>query len=288
MILILLMKYIDLHTHSSQSDGSFNPTTLVKEAHTAGLGAIALTDHDTVSGVEEAIDAGQKYGVEVISGVEISTSHNGKPVHILGYGIDLLDDGLAGLLEKLQKIRRNRNSQILEKLAEQGIRIDEEELASITPGLIGRPHIARLLIERKEVSNFEQAFSKFLRKNGRAYVEAEKFPATESIKTINRAGGVAVLAHPTTFDYSMQRIKEMVGEMANNGLGGIEAFYPGHSTKTSRKLVEMAAELNILVTGGSDFHGSIKPGIAIGGAPVMPPVPYLLFEKLLARLGGDR
>jgi predicted metal-dependent phosphoesterase TrpH len=282
------MKYIDLHTHSSQSDGSHTPTALVKEAQTAGLAAIALTDHDTVSGVEEAIAASQEYGVEVLSGVEISASHNGKPVHILGYGIDLLDDGLADLLDKLQKIRRNRNSLILEKLAEQGIMIDKEELAATTPGLIGRPHIARLLIERKAVCNFEQAFRKFLRKNGRAYVEAEKFPAAESIKSINRAGGVAVLAHPTTFDYSMKKIGEMVGEMTNNGLGGIEAFYPGHSTKTSRKLVELAAELNLLVTGGSDFHGSIKPGIAIGGAPAMPPVPYIFFEKILARLGADR
>jgi predicted metal-dependent phosphoesterase TrpH len=282
------MKYIDLHTHSSQSDGSHTPTALVKEAHTAGLAAIALTDHDTVSGVEEAIAASQEYGVEVLSGVEISASHNGKPLHILGYGIDLLDEGLAGLLDKLQQIRRNRNRQILEKLADQGIRIDEDELAATTPGLVGRPHIARLLIERKEVSNFEQAFRNFLRKNGRAYVEAEKFPATESIKAINRAGGIAVLAHPTTFNYSLKKIGEMVGELANDGLSGIEAYYPGHSSKTTRKLAEMAEELNILVTGGSDFHGSIKPGIAIGGAPAMPPVPYLLFEKLLARLGEDR
>ena len=282
------MKYIDLHTHSSQSDGSFNPTALIKEAHTAGLGAIALTDHDTVSGVKEAIVAGRKYGLEVVSGVEVSASHNGKPVHILGYGIDLRNDGLATLLDKLQKIRLNRNRQILEKLAARGIRIDEDELAATTPGLVGRPHIARILIERKEVSNFEQAFRKFLRKNGQAYVEAEKFPATESIKAINRAGGIAVLAHPTTFDYSMKKLQEMVKEMADNGLGGIEAFYPGHSTKTSRKLVEMSEELNILVTGGSDFHGSIKPGIAIGGAPAMPPVPYILFEKLLTRLGEDR
>jgi len=185
-------------------------------------------------------------------------------------------------------IRSNRNSQILEKLAGEGIVIDDNELAAATPGLIGRPHIAQLLIERKAVTNFDQAFSKFLRKNGRAYVEAEKFPAIESIRTINRAGGVAVLAHPTTFDYSMKRIREMVGEMAESGLIGIEAFYPGHSTKTSRKLAEMAEEFSLLVTGGSDFHGSIKPGIAIGGAPAMPPVPYILFEKLRSRLGSVR
>ena len=282
------MKYIDLHTHSSCSDGSLDPTALVNEANSADLSAIALTDHDTVSGVEEAIAAGQKNGVEVISGVEISASHDGKPVNILGYGIDPTNDELSDLIDELQVIRSNRNSQILEKLGGLGIRIDEDELVASTPGLVGRPHIAGFLVRMKAATNIEHAFRKFLKKSGKAYVEAEKFPATESIKTINRTGGIAVLAHPTTFSKSIKNIRAMVKDMAKNGLGGIEALYPGHSTRTSRMLVEIADEFNLIVTGGSDFHGSIKPGVAIGGAPVMPPIPYILFEKLQARLVADR
>jgi predicted metal-dependent phosphoesterase TrpH len=282
------MKYVDLHTHSNCSDGSLAPTALVNEAHGAGLAAVALTDHDTVAGVEEAIAAGRAIGIEVISGVEISASHDGKPVHILGYGIDPADQELSELIERLQTIRNNRNSQILERLGDLGIRIDEDELIASTPGLVGRPHIAEFLVARKDAANIEQAFRKFLKKNGQAYVEAEKFPAAASIRTINRAGGIAVLAHPTTFTNSIRKIRVMIEEMSKAGLAGIEALYPGHSTKTSRKLVEIAEEFNLLVTGGSDFHGSIKPGIAIGGAPVMPPIPYILFEKLNARLEAGR
>lgn len=280
------MEYIDLHTHSTCSDGSLTPTELVKEARLAGLAAIALTDHDTMAGIAEALSAGQKTGLEVISGVEASASHQGRPVHILGYGLDQSDRDLTLLLAELQRIRRDRNDRIIEKLAGQGLIINREELAATASGLIGRPHIARILVRQRAVFSIDHAFRKYLGKTGRTYVESARFPAEDVIRTITGAGGLAVLAHPATFAASPEQIATLVRDLKARGLGGIEAYYPGHPTNLCKQLLDLAGKLDLAVTGGSDFHGSVKPGIHIGGAPVMPPVPYRFLENLRERLAG--
>jgi hypothetical protein len=260
------------------------PTNLVREAKEAGLCAISLTDHDTMAGVSEAIDAGYKTGIEVIPGVELSASHDGRAVHILGYGLDRFNPDLLALLTELQTIRKDRNKQILEKLAKQGINIDRDELIASSSGLVGRPHIARMLVKQKVVPSIEQAFRKYLKKDGLAYAAAARFPATETIKRIKHAGGLAVLAHPTTLDRSLNRITETVKYLQKHGLDGIEAIYPGHTKKICKNLINLAEMLDLVITGGSDFHGATKQGISIGGAPVMPPVPYDLLEKIKERL----
>lgn len=260
------------------------PAALLQAAKDAGLCAIALTDHDTMAGLDEAEKAGAALGVEVIPGVELSASRDGRAVHILGYGLDRSDPELLALLEELQKIRHERNLRILDRLAERGIDIDRDALFASHSGLIGRPHIARILVKKKVVSSIDQAFHRYLKKNGLAYAAAARFPAAETIRTIKKAGGLAVLAHPTTFDKSPAIIEENIEFLHNHGLDGIEAIYPGHTTKICKRLFALAEKSGLLITGGSDFHGPVKQGINIGGAPVMPPVPYRLLEKIKARL----
>lgn len=281
------MSNIDLHTHSTFSDGTTTPTNLIREAAEAGLMAIALTDHDTMAGVAEAIEAGDKAGIEVIPGVELSASHDGTAVHILGYGLDRLNPGVVTLLADLQIIRQHRNNQIIANLAELGITIDRDELLASSSGLIGRPHIARLLVKQQVVHSINQAFLKYLRKDGLAYASAKHFPATEAIRKIKQAGGLAVLAHPTTITRSLGKITGIVKYLAEHELDGIEAIYPGHTIKTSKGLCDLATDLDLIVTGGSDFHGAVKQGINIGGAPVMPPVPYHLLVSLKQRLAAN-
>ncbi len=278
------MRHIDLHTHSTCSDGTTTPTNLLREASEADLCAISLTDHDTMAGVTEALAAGDKAGIEVIPGVELSANHEGQEVHILGYGLDRFNPDLLALLTELQLNRKERNWQILAKLAKLNIKIDRDELKASSSGLIGRPHIARILVRQKVVSSFDQAFRKYLRKDGLAYAATTLFPATETIKRIKQAGGLAVLAHPTTLDKSINRITEVIKSLQKQGLDGIEAIYPGHSKKTCKTLFNLAEHLDLVITGGSDFHGPSSQGISIGGAPVMPPIPYSVLEKIKNRL----
>lgn len=278
------MQSIDLHTHSSCSDGSFSPAELVREARRVGLAAIALTDHDTMAGIPEAQAAGREVGIEVVAGIEISATHEGRPVHVLGYGLDHLHPALLPLLAELQRIRKQRNASILEKLRSLGINLDHGELSASANGLIGRPHIARMLLLQGYAGSIAQAFHKFLKRNGKAYVAAVKFPAADTIRAIRSAGGIAVLAHPASFDKTLATIPNLVKNLAAHGLDGLEAYYPGHTAKTCRLLRDLATQLGLVITGGSDFHGAMKPEINLGGAPVMPPVPYRLLEEMRARL----
>lgn len=278
------MPAIDLHTHSCCSDGSFTPQQLIREAQRLGLSAIALTDHDTMAGVAEAMLAGATCGVEVLPGIEVSASHNGQAVHILGYGAAADHPGLRCLVAELATLRETRNQAILARLDSLGITVNRAELTASTPGLIGRPHIARQLVRQGHASSIAQAFRRFLRRNGRAYVPAGKFPAGETIRIIRQAGGLAVLAHPTTIDKNLKGVPTLVRKLSESGLDGLEVFYPGHSQLICRRLLELCQQHRLLATGGSDFHGSLKPEIQLGGAPVMPPVPYQLFKELKAVL----
>lgn len=279
-----IMQAIDLHTHSSCSDGSLTPQQLVWEAARVGLAAIALTDHDTMAGLEEAAAAGREAEVEVISGLEISADHEGRDVHILGYGVAPENSGLRALLAEQQAARENRNAGILARLDSQGIRLSRSALSASTSGLIGRPHIARQLVFQGHASSIEHAFRRFLRKNARAYVMGSKFPADETIRVIREAGGIAVLAHPSTLDHALKGVPVVVEKLAGKGLGGIEVFYPGHSRKICQTLLELCGRYHLAVTGGSDYHGTLKPEIQLGGAPAMPPIPYRLLAELKERL----
>ena len=280
---------VDLHTHSRCSDGLLSPADLVAAAKANGLAALALTDHDTTAGLAEALAAGRALGVEVVEGVEVSAFWRETPVHILGYGIEANNVELQRCLAELQTIRRRRNRRICERLAAKGIEITEAELAAAAPGLVGRPHFARILTKRGVVANEEEAFRRFLRRNGAAYVPKEPFAAERAITAIQAAGGVAVLAHPHTCPLSASRLETLVGELAAAGLGGVELHYPGMPPAFRQRLERLAAAFSLAATGGSDYHGGghhhplavCQPPGSSGGFSV----PYRYLAELKQRLG---
>lgn len=251
---------IDLHTHSLYSDGSHTPQELVALGLQNKLRCLALTDHDTVEGVADLLYYGKKAGLTVISGMEISTTLRNYTVHILGYGFDPELPELHHWLRPLQDSRAKRNQNILAKLHNLGIDISEEELQVVSgEGQTGRPHFARLLVQRGVVTSFDAAFSRYLGRNKPAWVPRFSYSAAEAITMIQRAGGKAVLAHPGMLSSDMRIIAALIEELAHQGLDGIEVYYPSHSRQLCRKLINLASIHRLLVTGGSDFHGATRP-----------------------------
>ena len=247
---------IDLHTHSVYSDGSATVAELIDLAGQHQLHALALTDHDTVEGVAEAQALGASSGIPVLSGVEISTTLRQHAVHILGYGFDAADARLQEWLKPLQEGRDKRNALILEKLQNLGIDITWDEVKELSPyGQTGRPHFARVLINKGVVTCFQEAFSRFLGRNKPAYASRFSYTATEAITMLHHCGAVAVLAHPGQLDPEMRQQSLVIQELALRGLDGIELFYPTHTRKMHKKLRTIAQNHHLLVTGGSDYHG---------------------------------
>ncbi|MFZ5453779.1 MAG: PHP domain-containing protein [Thermodesulfobacteriota bacterium] len=258
--------YVDLHTHSTASDGSYPPAEVVRLAKDAGLKAMALTDHDTVDGLAEALAAGEELGVEVIPGVEISTRYAGDTMHILGYFLDFRSGRLAERLAVLQQARKDRNPKIIAKLNALGIPVTIEQVERLSGGgQVGRPHIARALLESGYVTTMQQAFDIYLKNGGKAYVAKYRFPPAEALGMIREAGGVPVLAHPFTLELgSAGALRDLLRDLQALGLAGIEVFYADHSPEQEALYLKLAAELGLLVTGGSDFHGDNKPEVSLG------------------------
>jgi len=279
---------IDLHTHSIYSDGSSTPAELIDLAVANGLRGIALTDHDTVEGVEEMLRLGKEAGITVLTGVEVSTTLRQYTLHILGYGIDPADPGLHQWLLPLQQGRDKRNQAIIGKLQQLGIAITAEEISRISCcGQTGRPHIARLLVEKGVVGSFDEAFRQYLGRHKAAWEGRFSYSASETIDMIHRAGGLAVLAHPGTLDPEMRAQSMVIRELALRGLDGLELYYPTHSRKTLKKLKNIAANNNLIVTGGSDFHGVTRPTNRLAGDRVQPLCPpYSIIDAILARQNG--
>ena len=278
---------IDLHTHSIYSDGSCTPAELVALAVANGLRGLALTDHDTVEGVEEILHLGAEAGLAVISGVEISTSLHERTIHILGYGVDPASAELQSWLVPLQKGRERRNAVILQKLQDLGIDITAEEVEAVSRcGQTGRPHIARLLVAKGVVDNFDAAFRHYLGRHRPAWEGRFSYSAVETIGMIHRAGGLAVLAHPGQIDPAMSAQPVLVRELTLLGLDGLELHYPAHTRKMKKHLKALAAELGLLATGGSDFHGATRPAHRLAGKNLGFCPPCSILEQLTARLNG--
>lgn len=276
---------VDLHTHSIFSDGSLTPAELIELAVRQGLTGIALTDHDTVEGVRELCRLGQQVGITVITGVEISTTLHQYTLHILGYGIDPDNPELHEWLAPLQHGRERRNTLILEKLQALGVDISEEEVAEISCcGQTGRPHIARLLMAKGVVDSFEAAFRLYLGRHKPAWEGRFSYSAAETIDMIHRTGGLAVLAHPGQIDPEMRAQPQVIRELSLRGLDGIELHYPTHSRKMKKRLKSLAAELGLIVTGGSDFHGATRPVHQMAGAAFGFCPPDSILDDLNARL----
>lgn len=276
-----LASIVDLHIHSTYSDGMLTPTELVDLAETQGLSAIAITDHDTAGGTEEAAQRGQKKGIEVISGIEISSWHGDTSMHILGYRFRHDDEQFNSRLKLLQNGRETRNSKIIENLDKLGINVESEELLKYSEyGQTGRPHIARLLVDKGITKTIDLAFKYYLGRGAAAYAERFRFSALEAIDMIRQAGGIAVLAHPSNLDPSLRSIPSLLKGLHAVGLGGVEVYYPSHSPKTVKALMKMANELGLLVTGGSDFHDSERSSYKYYEWLQKTHIPYKLVEEM--------
>jgi hypothetical protein len=274
-------KWIDLHTHSTFSDGSMTPTELVAEAGATGLAAIALTDHDTCDGIGEFLAAGRASKVETLAGVEVSVESGGRTVHILGYGIHPDHARLRSLLQELVEGRNERNAKIVRKLQLLGVQIELEEVEAVAgERIVGRPHFANVLVRKGVVRTYDEAFERYLARGRPAYHERFRLGPDETIALVAEAGGVAVLAHPYYMGLSFDLVHSTFARLKAAGLVGVEAYYPEHSEGHTRLYVEAAERLGLLVTGGSDFHGTIKPDVALGWGRGDLRVPYVLFERL--------
>jgi predicted metal-dependent phosphoesterase TrpH len=276
---------IDLHTHSTASDGTFEPSELVILAKNTGLKALALTDHDTTEGLKSAYETALEIGLPFVCGVEISVKFSGPGhFHLLGYFLKPEVPELKDTLERLQKARDERNKKMVEKLQALGISISMEELREMAKGEIGRPHIANLLVKKGVVKSFEEAFEKYLKKGAPAYVPKALLSPQEAIELVLKAKGIPVLAHPVTLKLNYLELKNYLKELKDFGLMGIEVYYTEHSPEFTKVLLEYAKEFGFLVTGGSDFHGANKPDIKLGKGLGNLRVPFECYENLVKAL----
>ena len=271
----------DLHMHTVHSDGTLTPTALIELAKKQGLSCVALTDHDTLSGVEEAQTAGRRVGVEVIAGVEISAICEPGTMHILGYFIDPASKQLQEKLEEIQEARRQRNPMIIEKLRALGIDITLEEVERESGGdQVGRPHFAKVLIQKGRVKNFEEAFDLYLAKGCPAYVDKRKFTSRDSIQMIEEAGGIASLAHPKTLKLENKEFEEKLDELKSEGLKGLEVYSSCQSRDEAARFKKTADRLGLFVTGGSDFHGANRPQVQLGWMGDGASIPYDMIDGM--------
>lgn len=256
---------IDLHVHSTCSDGTSNPAELVRLALEEGLSAVALTDHDTTAGVEQFMATCKEYGLEGLPGVEISVEARPGTMHVLGYCIDCSNVALQEGLTKIRCGREVRNAEILQKLNELDITLAWEDVRGLAgEEIVGRPHFAKALVERGYVKSVRQAFDRYLARGKPAYAERFRFSPEAGIRLINGAGGVAVLAHPSTLLLGRDALEQLVGDLVPAGLGGLEAYYSEHTAKQVRAYVKLARKFRLAVTGGTDYHGDLNPGLRIG------------------------
>lgn len=259
------MGFVDLHTHSDASDGSLSPARLVSLAKESGLCAVALTDHDTTAGIEDALAAGTALGIEVIPGIEVSSNYEGHEIHILGLFITPDDPMLESFLQDMRDRRDRRNQEMLFRLAADGITFSKEELSGSNPQtVITRAHVARAMVQKGICSTVNQAFKKYLEYGGRYCPPKEQTEPEAVIKTLLKNGAFAALAHPFLYKLGDKKTKALITRLAEAGMQGVEVYHSSNCPLESRKLQEMAASLNLLPTGGSDFHGSCKPDISIG------------------------
>lgn len=259
------MSRIDLHLHTTHSDGSFSTGEVMAFAKQAGLTALAITDHDIVDGIPEATAIGKELGIEVVPGVEISSRLGESELHILGYFLNWTDALLAQRLSTLRDSRHLRNPKIVQRLNELGIPITYEEVRALAgTESVGRPHIARLLMEKQVVTSAKEAFDRYLANGRPAFVDRELPEPAEAVRWIREAGGVPVLAHPTWVRTSAEGLRILVRELKAAGLGGLEVHYSTHTPSQTTEYLDLARQCDLLVTGGSDFHGVTKPDIEVG------------------------
>ncbi len=259
------MKLIDLHVHSNASDGSLTPTEVVHAADEAGLTAIALTDHDTVAGVAEALEVSDPLDLEVIPGVELSCLYKEKELHILGLFIDHTDAGFLQFLSDAEQKRNSRNEKMLSAFQEDGFAITADDLTGGNPDtVITRAHFAQALVKKGYVTTPDQAFRKYLNPDRPYYRKRELITPEESIRAILAAGGYPVLAHPCQYKFGWKETEELIVYLKSLGMKGLECYHSSNNQYESGKLRTIADRHSLAITGGSDFHGAAKPDIRLG------------------------
>lgn len=274
--------HADLHTHSTASDGTLAPADLVRQAHRRGLSILGLTDHDTTAGLAEATATGKALGVRVIPGIELSTDVSAGEVHMLGYGVDPDDDTLQTALASYRQSRRERAERIIERLRELGVDLPEGSVkAPEGDASIGRPHIARAMIVAGYVETISEAFDRYLGDGKPAYIASERKPTpVEAIRLIRAAGGLPIHAHP----FSSVEFPATLPDLITAGLAGIEVYYAEYTPERRRELARIAAEYNLLATGGSDYHGErFKERRDLGSVEL----PADVVRRFLARLDAQ-
>jgi 3',5'-nucleoside bisphosphate phosphatase len=276
---------IDLHVHTNMSDGTFSPEEVVALALREGLRAIAVTDHDTVGGVRRAQSEGMRLGLEVVAGVEISTQWPKGILHILGYFIDPEQAALLDVLDSLRRDRKNRVNDIVARLNDHSLAITAQEVNDeAVGGVPGRPHVAGLLVRKGHAETVQEAFDLYLGRGAPAYVPKRKLPPEQALQLIARAGGLAVIAHPySLYEADPERLEDIMRELMRHGLQGIEVFCPKHTPEQTQQFLALAEKLDLAVSGGTDFHGEIKPDIALGRFPSEQTVPCSVLDRLRDR-----
>lgn len=275
------MARIDLHLHTRYSDGSLMPGEVVDLAHQAGVTAMAITDHDIVDGIPHAMEAAAPLGIEIIPGVELSSRLDGQELHVLGYFFDWQDSAFRDHLAQQRLSRNVRIPQTIERLNALGLELSEDDVrAKAGSGSIGRPHVAQVLVDKGYVQDTREAFERYLKEGAPAYVPRMLSDTRDVIAWIRNAGGVPVLAHPTWTRCKGEPLYRLCACLKEAGLLGLEVFYSTHTRRQTSRFLELAKRLNLLITGGSDFHGATNPGIQVGRGKGNLKVPDTLLEPL--------
>ena len=268
-------KFADLHVHTRISDGIFTPEDAVKQARRAGLAAMAIADHDSIDGIQAAIWAGRKYGVEIIPAVELSSGIDNHELHIVGYYIDWQNKWFRDKLLVFQDARRDRARKIVERLGELGVDVSYNLVIALEGGVVGRPHIAQAMVNHGYVDTTDEAFEKYLGVGKPAYVAKYPLSPASAIKLIKKAGGLPVLVHPV-----FAHVDNMLPKLVEDGLRGIEAYHSKHDAKVTKHYTRLARKYGLLITGGSDSHGG--GDVLIGSVRV----PYSIVERIKDELAA--
>lgn len=266
---------VDLHVHSNRSDGSETPSALVDMALEKGLAAFALTDHDTTDGLDDALAYAADKDIEVIPGIEFSTEYEGRDIHVVGLYIDYTGEHFQHYLKDFQNSRDLRNQKMCKKLQEHGVDITYEQLLAEYPGSeLTRAHYARFLLAHGYVKGLPEAFDRYVGDHAPCYIPREKVTPMQAVHLILQSGGVPILAHPILYHMSDERLDKLVATLKQEGLAGIEAIYSTYNAAEERQIRKLAAKYELLLSGGSDFHGAAKPGLSLGNGYGKLYVPY--------------
>lgn len=283
---------VDFHMHTTHSDGTYSPEELMRACRDKNLVCVSVTDHDTMSSFEVCESEAQKLGIELVSGIEISAVFEPGTMHILGYFLDPNHPELKTAIEDIQQVRRDRNLSMIRKLNEAGIDITLEEVLKEALGdvsadikQIGRPHFAKVLVKKKAVKSSQEAFQKYLGKGCAAYLDTQKLTPEEAVYLINRAGGIASIAHPKQMKMDDNSLEKEIKKLADLGLGGLEVYNSCQDIEENAVYLKMAKRYNLVPTGGSDFHGDSKPGVKLGFAGAGIQMGYEMVEALREKIG---